>query len=82
MSFHLVPHLSRLVAMVAKFFMCERSVQFDLVFFTYLLYVFFFRIFFINNMLIVVLFYKQHKSDPLQTDCLFHVLICIMHIAF
>ena len=27
MSFHLVPHLPRLVAMVAKFFMCERKVS-------------------------------------------------------
>ena len=27
MSFHLVPHLPRLVAMVAKFFMCDRKVS-------------------------------------------------------
>ena len=46
MSFHLVLHMPSLVAMVAKFFMCERKVS-NLMY--YSLAILFYFIIFINN---------------------------------
>ena len=40
MSFHLVHHLPRLVASVAKIFMCEKNEHFDLLFCSYFMSVF------------------------------------------
>ena len=44
MSFHLVPHLPRLVAMVTKFFMCDRKVS-NLIYYFLVICIFIF----INN---------------------------------
>ena len=61
MSFLLVPHLPRLVAMLVKFFMCEGTVSNLIYYFLVLFYLF--------------IFISSHgkqpkmlKSDPLQPD--------------
>ena len=64
MSFHLVPHLLKSVAIVAKFFMCERKVSDLIYYFSVILFLFAF-LFFINSQS------EQHKMlriYPLQPD--------------